>query len=121
MYRISIERGFQARHALRMRDGSMEDAHSHHWAVHVEVESDQLDETGFVMDFHELARAIDRVLTPLADADLNELRELGGANPSAERVAEHIHQGVAPQLPAHVRLARVTVTEAPGCCASYVP
>ena len=61
----------------------------------------------------------DGVLEPLNEKTLNNLKALADVNPSAERVAEHIFKGIAPQLPPHVKLTRVTVTEASGCRASY--
>jgi 6-pyruvoyl-tetrahydropterin synthase len=121
MYRLAIEREFQASHALRMGDGQIEAAHQHDWHVRVEVEADQLNDVEFVMDFHELQVLVDRVLAPLEGVDLNDAPPLGGVNPSAERVAEHIYRCVAPQLPSPVRLRCVSVTEAPGCHASYLP
>ena len=51
----------------------------------------------------------------------DDLAAFAERNPSAEHVALHIAEQIAPTLPAHVRLDRIEVTEAPGCVAAYCP
>ncbi|MDH3584433.1 MAG: 6-carboxytetrahydropterin synthase [Phycisphaerae bacterium] len=119
MYELNVERHFRAAHALRLYDGSREPLHEHAWKVVVDVAADQLDQIELVMDFHELQGIIDRALGPLEGRNLNNLDVFKTVNPSAERVAEHIYRAIAAELPASVRLSRVTVTEAPGCRASF--
>ena len=121
MYEVGIERQFRAAHALRLADGQMEPMHTHDWLVTVNVAAPQLDAQDVVIDFHDLETSVDVILAELADRTLNELPPFAHASPSAERVAEHIASQLIPQLPQHVRLVRVTVTEAPGCMASYLP
>ena len=119
MYELRIERRFFASHALRLHDGSVEPTHAHDWAVEVRVRAAELDPIGVVMDFHELERTVAAVLDDLREANLNEHPAFSRVNPTAERVAEHIHRKVASLLPTGVELSRVTVTEAPGCEAAY--
>ncbi len=120
MYELRIERIFHAAHALRLYDGMMEQPHAHDWRVYVHVVSGHLDSIEVVMDFHALERIVDSVLAPLHKTSLNEHPAFKNLNPSAERVAEVIFKQIAPQLPAGVLLSRLTVTEAPGCQASYL-
>ncbi len=119
MYELRIERVFHAAHALRLYDGSMETSHAHDWRTLVEIESETLDAIEVVMDFHELERVVGDATGALDQADLNAHPAFAGLNPSAERVAEHLYKVIAPGVPAPARLVRVTVTEAPGCRASY--
>ena len=133
MYQIRIERTFNASHALRLYDGSVEPSHGHDWQTKVDVQAQKLDEIELVMDFHALERIVGQVLADLHHRDLNQHPAFAGVNPSAERVAEHIYRAVAARLPEQgdhgdqgnhrgeprAKLVRVTVTEAPGCEASY--
>ncbi len=118
-YELRIERNFHAAHALRLYDGSLEASHAHDWRTLIYVRSDRLDDIEVVIDFHALERTVEEILGELDDADLNEHAAFVGINPSAERVAEHIYRQLARRLPAGVTLSKVTVTEAPGCRASY--
>lgn len=120
MYEIRIHRTFHASHALRLYDGSLEESHAHDWQVFVHLASPGLDTIEVVMDFHELERIVAAVLAPMEGRSLNGHPMLAGLNPSAERVAEAIYRHIEPQLPPGVKLTRVTVTEAPGCQASYL-
>jgi len=126
-YQASVERSFDATHALQLPDDSFEPVHEHRWVVTVTVESHGLDEIDTVMDFHDLERMIDGVIGPWDGGDLNACEPFaqdgdGGKklaiNPSAERVVEVIAKGVLAQLEREVpavKLRSVEVTEAPGC------
>jgi 6-pyruvoyl-tetrahydropterin synthase len=59
------------------------------------------------------------VLKPFQNADINRLPAFAQLNPSAERIVEVIYRAIEPQLPRRVKLAKVTITEAPGCRASF--
>jgi 6-pyruvoyl-tetrahydropterin synthase len=119
MYELRIERVIHATHAIRLYDGSLEEPHAHDWAVFVYVASAELDAIEVVMDFHELEAIVDGVLAPLSGADFNAHEAFAEVNPTAERVAEHIYKAIAAELPDRVTLSKVTVTEAPGCRATY--
>ena len=120
MYEICVECEFRAWHALRLNGGSIEQSHEHDWSVSVCVVSEELNEIGLVIDFHELGRIVEGVIVQLEGTTLNELAMFADTNPSAERVAKYVYREVAARLPQQVNMGRVTVTEAPGCSASYI-
>ena len=109
MFELRIEQKFFASHALRLYDGSREPVHAHDWRVVVEVRSEKLDGIDVVMDFHALEGVVGGVLEGLRGRDLNEHPAFAAANPSAERVAEHVYREVAGAMPKGVVLRRVTV------------
>ncbi len=124
MFEISVTSTFAAAHAIRLQDGSREPLHGHNWTVTVTVERDALDEIETVMDFHALERLVETVIGPWRNASLESCVPFAGAtgrNSTAESVAHHIGTTVALQLPEGVRLLRVSVTEAPGCVATWRP
>ncbi|MHB1156110.1 MAG: 6-pyruvoyl trahydropterin synthase family protein [Phycisphaerales bacterium] len=121
MYELTIERTFNATHALRLPDGSREPAHGHDWRVVVHVAADQLDACDMVVDFHLIERRLDEMLAPLQHTHLNDHPAFAKVNPSAERVAEHLARHMAEQLAAikNAKVLKVSVTEAPGCAATF--
>jgi 6-pyruvoyl-tetrahydropterin synthase len=121
MYQLHVERRFNASHALRLPDGMLEPVHGHDWHVTAVVAAARLDDSDLVIDFHALEQLLDAIIAGLHQRHLNDLGPFTERNPSAERVAEHIARSLAPGLPERVRLVRVTVTEAPGCAATYMP
>lgn len=120
MYELRIERVFKASHALRLYDGEMEPIHLHAWRTLVYVRAAELDAIEVVMDFHELERIVGDAIGRLDQKCLNDHPAFEGVNPSAERVAERLYRDIAPHLPDRVDLVKVTVTEAPGCRATFM-
>ena len=123
MYQITVQSTFSAAHALRLTDGTLEPVHGHDWRITVRVGCEQLDSLQTVMDFHELERILEEVVSPFRNRHLNDLDPFadGQVNPTAERVAWWVGTRVDPRLPAEVNLVEVTVGEAPGCLATYRP
>lgn len=120
MFELSVQRVFSAAHALLL-GGQREPLHGHDWRLTVVVAGDQLDGDGLLCDFHALEAAVDGVIAPFRNANLNEAAAFAQTSPSAERVALHIAGRLAEKLPSGVKLRRVSVTEAPGCEATYLP
>jgi 6-pyruvoyltetrahydropterin/6-carboxytetrahydropterin synthase len=120
MYELAVERDFQATHAVTV-DGRPETAHDHAWHVTVVVAGPAVDSEGLLCDFHVIERQLERILEPLGGRDLNRTPPFDRINPTAEMVARHIADVIGPQLPDRVTLSSVSVTEAPGCTATYRP
>ncbi len=120
MFELAVERDFRAAHAVTV-DGRRETAHEHAWRVTVVVAGPAVDSEGLLCDFHLVGRHLDRVLGPLRGGDLNRTPPFDRVNPTAEMIARHIADQLGPGLPAGVTLTGVSVTEAPGCTATYRP
>jgi 6-pyruvoyltetrahydropterin/6-carboxytetrahydropterin synthase len=127
MHTITITRTLWAAHAIRLPDGTLEPRHSHNWIIRATLGTDPLPPEEWVMDFHALEGLIDRVLAPLNNRCLNDLPPYAGEgggpaiNPTAERFAQQLATQLAAKLPDDPRLLELTVTEAPGCDATWIP
>ncbi len=120
MFVLSVDRTFSAAHQVRV-SGEMEPLHGHDWRVRASVEGEALDADGLLCDFHALERAVDEAIAPWKGRTLNDARPFSADHlPTAEHVALAIARAVSPRIPAGARLARVSVTEAPGCEATFV-
>jgi 6-pyruvoyltetrahydropterin/6-carboxytetrahydropterin synthase len=80
--------------------------HGHGYRVDIHVAGAVNARTGWVIDFADIARAVEPVLSGLDHRNLNELEGL--ANPTAEMLARYIWDRVAPLL---AGLSVVTVWE----------
>ena len=148
VFALHVHARFAAAHALVFR-GALEPLHWHDWRVEAVVVSAGLDADGVVADFHEIEGDLAAVLAPFQNANLNETAPFGVAgcavpdlNPSAEHVARHIGEslqkrletrrekcpktlgaraGDGPEGSGSVRVALLSVSEAPGCVAAYGP
>lgn len=118
-FEIRITRTFCASHQVHIPAIGLEPLHGHNWEVTVTVGAPELDESGFVVDFHLLEQRLDAVIGPMNNRHLNELPPFSRLNPSAENVALAIAQALV--VPGEAKLLGVEVTEAPGCRAIYRP
>ncbi len=120
MFELKVVRVFTANHSLLIA-GQRETSHRHEWRVTAEVAGEELDESGILCDFHDLQGCLDSIIEPFQSGDLNSIAPFDDQNPTAENVARHIAATLAALIPSSVRVSRVSVTEAPGCEATYRP
>lgn len=127
MFQVTVHSSFHAAHALVIA-GQREPSHSHHWHVNVVVEGPRLDADGLLIDFHRLHHLLGETIHGWDGADLNTIAPFDRVNPSAENLARHLAERLQARLDAlhrpgadRPRVASVSVTEAPGCVATYRP
>ena len=90
MFEITRERTFSASHQLRNYKGRCERLHGHNWRVKVCVASETLDDSGMVIDFHELDAMMQKAIEPFDHRHLNDVPTFETDNPSAENIAKAI-------------------------------
>ncbi|MEC9372672.1 MAG: 6-carboxytetrahydropterin synthase [Planctomycetota bacterium] len=124
MFELTLTTEFAAAHAIRM-GGSREPLHGHNWRVEAVIAGPDLDGDGLLVDFHLVEETLREIVAPFHNRNLNEVSPFDDVNPTAELVAKHIADRLAERLEGAaehgVRVARVSVTEAPGCRAAYFP
>ncbi|HBS28686.1 MAG TPA: 6-carboxytetrahydropterin synthase QueD, partial [Phycisphaerales bacterium] len=67
-----------------------EPLHGHDWRVTVTVAGETLDDDGLLCDFHTIEEALEDIVRPFHNRNLNEVAPFDRLNPSAELVAKHI-------------------------------
>jgi queuosine biosynthesis protein QueD len=111
---------FSSAHRLRNYHGKCENLHGHNWRVRLFVTREQLDETGFVMDFKVLDAILKDIMDVLDHKDLNSLEEFSVINPTAENIALLILKLAQKEVLARdkeVKVSRVCVWESDKSCA----
>ena len=85
MYTVAVTRDFIANHYLIGGDwGDENKPHAHHYVAEVRIESDMLNEHGYLVDIVDIEAALDDVVGYYRDSMLNEKPEFNGLNPSLE-------------------------------------
>ena len=88
MYAVAIKRDFVAQHHLVGGDWGEENSnHSHHYKVELQLEGEELDCHGFLVDIVDLEAQLGALVRYYVNRTLNELPEFAGLNPSIERFA----------------------------------
>lgn len=121
MYEVTVRQGFAAAHFLRGYEGADEPLHGHNFEVVVVARAEALDPAGCAVDFCWIEERVRAIVRPFDHASLNDLPAFRERSPSAEAIARHIADALAPDLPRGVRLARVEVWETDRAGAAYVP
>ena len=122
MFQITRERTFSASHQLRNYKGRCERLHGHNWRVRVCVQAEDLNESGMVMDFHDLDKLMQEAIEPFDHRHLNEVTDFETANPSAENIAKAIGESIKKSLTStKIVLAYCDVFENDFSRARYIP
>jgi 6-pyruvoyltetrahydropterin/6-carboxytetrahydropterin synthase len=120
VYELTVETSFAAAHQLRGYKGKCERMHGHNWKVHVHVAAEKLNEIDLAMDFHDLKKMVNDVVSPLDHAFLNDVFPFTERNPSSENIARWIYDALRKKLEKKgVRLSAVTVWESETASATY--
>ncbi len=97
MFEVRVEADFAAAHFLRDYNGKCENLHGHNYKVYAHVKGPELNEGGMLLDFTKLKSALREVCKQLDHTNLNDLAVFD-QNPSAERIAMYIYNGIIENL-----------------------
>jgi 6-pyruvoyltetrahydropterin/6-carboxytetrahydropterin synthase len=136
-FEVRISGHFCAAHGLRFVDGTREPSHGHNFQVTATARSPQVDPGGMAVDFLRIAPALEGILKPMHNQDLNTLAPFADpgikpvgdlplapwppkpVSPSAEMVARYIFERLTLACDKPATLVRVEVEESPGCFGIY--
>ena len=93
MFEVRVTADFAAAHFLKDYNGKCENLHGHNYKVYAHVRGPKLNEGGMLLDFTKLKCALREVCKQLDHTNLNDL-PVFEQNPSAERIAMYIYNGV---------------------------
>lgn len=97
MFEVRVEADFSAAHFLRDYNGKCENLHGHNYKVYAHVRGPKLNEGGMLLDFSKLKTALRSVCKKLDHTNLNDF-DIFEQNPSAERIAMFIYDGIIDEL-----------------------
>ena len=88
MYTLGVRRDFIARHFLIGGDWGPENfPNSHHYILELQLEGNELDKHGYLVDIVDVEKHLDEVVGYYKERMLNEKPEFAGLNPSIEHFA----------------------------------
>lgn len=122
MFQVVVREHFDAAHFLRNYQGKCAQLHGHRWDVEICAAGSQLDQTGMLVDFGDIKKALHMVLDQLDHQLLNEVEGFkpDQLNPTAENLAFFLFQKLQSLLElGDSRLFWVKVYESPDSWAMY--
>jgi 6-pyruvoyltetrahydropterin/6-carboxytetrahydropterin synthase len=96
--KIAVEFGFEAAHRLpNLPDGhKCKNLHGHNYKLEIALESDTLDERGFVIDYAELEDIVNPLIKIVDHRYLNDIEGL--ENPTSEIIVQWFMKRIKPKL-----------------------
>ena len=122
MYILTVEDNFASAHQLRGYKGKCENLHGHNWKIVIEVQGNNLNDIGLLVDFHELKKILKNVLDCLDHKNLNEVVPFDKINPSSENICKYIYDKISEELRSgnyNAEMRSVTVWESATSRCSY--
>lgn len=120
MYELMVETQFSAAHQLRGYKGKCENLHGHNWRIQFVITAEKLNDIGLAMDFHELKKITNELISTLDHSVLNEMFPFTEINPSSENIAKWMYDSIKKKLNNNnIAVASVTVWEAETASATY--
>lgn len=120
MFEVGVVGTFEAAHALKGNFGPATRRHGHTYRVEVSARGPALKDDGTLCDIGALQQAVQSATSELHYRDLDELPAFNGRNSTAEAVAQHLFEQIAPALGgAGLDALSVRVWESPQAYAAY--
>ena len=105
MYTLGVKRDFIARHFLIGGDwGSENFPNSHHYVLELQLEGNELDQHGYLVDIVDVENHLDQTVDYYREQMLNDKPEFAGLNPSLE----HFARILATSLSERIQAANIT-------------
>lgn len=120
MFKVTVQTSFWASHQLTLAEGEKEPVHSHNWKVKAEVSGEKVNHLGLLIDFNKLKQLIDNITKPFTNQLLENSEYFRNRNTTAEIIAKYIFEKLQPQLPEHLTLECISVTEGEGCTGKFL-
>jgi 6-pyruvoyltetrahydropterin/6-carboxytetrahydropterin synthase len=105
MYILGVKREFIARHYLIGGDWGPENfPNSHHYILELELEGQELDQHGYLVDIVDVQKHLDEIVNYYREQMLNDKPEFAGLNPSIE----HFSRILATSLSSRIQAQNIT-------------
>jgi 6-pyruvoyltetrahydropterin/6-carboxytetrahydropterin synthase len=98
MFEVGVVSRFSAVHALTGDFGAATEKHGHDYRVEVAARGARLRQDGTLCDIALLKSELDAAVAELEGADLNSVPGIAVLNTTAEAVAHHLFERVAPAV-----------------------
>ncbi len=121
MYKLMIETSFASAHQLRGYKGKCENLHGHNWKVQAYVTTEKLNKIDIAIDFHDLKRITNEIVSQLDHKFLNDVFPFTEKNPSSENIAKWMYESLKIRLIEYpsASISAVTVWESETASATY--
>jgi len=112
MYKLNVTSDFSSAHKLNGYEGLCKNLHGHNWKVRIGILCEKVDKIGMTIDFGEVKKNLNEIMTMLDHTYLNDLVFFRENNPTSENIAKFIYHEMKKRITVQdCRMAEVEVWE----------
>ena len=107
MFKLIVKKEFSSAHILHGHPGDCKRMHGHNWLVEAEVQGNNINEIGMVIDFKDIKKKLKEIISMLDHQFLNDLEPFINDNPTAENISKYIYK----ELSKNINTDNIKVSE----------
>jgi 6-pyruvoyltetrahydropterin/6-carboxytetrahydropterin synthase len=94
--------------------------HGHNWLVEAEVQGDNTNEIGMVIDFKDIKNNLKEIISNLDHQFLNDLEPFINENPTAENISKYIYKELSNNINTdNIKVSKIKLWETSNSAVTY--
>ena len=120
MFKLIVKKEFSSAHILNGHPGNCKRMHGHNWLVEAEVEGDNTNEIGMVIDFKDIKNNLKEIISNLDHQFLNDLEPFINENPTAENISKYIYKELSNNINTdNIKVSKIKLWETNSSAVTY--
>ena len=120
MFKLIVKKEFSSAHILHGHPGNCKRMHGHNWLVEAEVEGDNTNEIGMVIDFKDIKNNLKEIISSLDHQFLNDLEPFINENPTAENISKYIYKELSNNINTdNIKVSKIKLWETNNAAVTY--
>ena len=120
MFKLVVKKEFSSAHILKGHPGNCKRMHGHNWLVEAEVQGDNTNEIGMVIDFKDIKNNLKEIISMLDHQFLNDLEPFINENPTAENISKYIYKELSNNINTdNIKVSKIKLWETNNSAVTY--
>ena len=120
MFKLVVKKEFSSAHILHGHPGNCKRMHGHNWLVEAEVQGDNTNEIGMVIDFKDIKNNLKEIISNLDHQFLNDLEPFINENPTAENISKYIYKELSNNINTdNIKVSKIKLWETNNSAVTY--
>lgn len=120
MFKLIVKKEFSSAHILHGHPGNCKRMHGHNWLVEAEVQGDNTNEIGMVIDFKDIKNNLKEIISSLDHQFLNDLEPFINENPTAENISKYIYKELSNNINTdNIKVSKIKLWETSNAAVTY--
>ena len=120
MFKLIVKKEFSSAHILHGHPGNCKRMHGHNWLVEAEVQGDNTNDIGMVIDFKDIKNNLKEIISNLDHQFLNDLEPFINENPTAENISKYIYKELSNNINTdNIKVSKIKLWETSNSAVTY--